>query len=81
LRRVVGSERIGIMVAWITTLHMVGGAGAAYAAGLLRMGFGTYLEAFILSGLLCIVAALAVLLIGSGRDREPVAAPVPVPVG
>ena len=51
------------------------------AAGLLRMGFGTYLEAFILSGLLCIVAALAVLLIGSGRDREPVAAPVPVPVG
>ena len=81
LSRAMGAERIGIMVAWITTLHMVGGAGAAYAAGLLRMGFGTYLEAFILSGLLCIVAALAVLLIGSGRDREPVAAPVPVPVG
>jgi sugar phosphate permease len=78
LRRVVGSERIGIMVAWITALHMVGGAGAAYAAGLLRMGFGTYLEAFILSGMLCIGAALAVLLIGSGRDREPVAAALAV---
>jgi hypothetical protein len=44
----------------------------------LRMGFGTYLEAFILSGMLCIGAALAVLLIGSGRDREPVAAALAV---
>jgi len=78
LRRVVGSERIGIMVAWITALHMVGGAGAAYAAGLLRVAFGTYLEVFILSGLLCIGAALAVLLIGQGQDWEPVAAPVAV---
>ena len=47
-------------------------------AGLLRVAFGTYLEVFILSGLLCIGAALAVLLIGQGRDREPVAAPVAV---
>jgi sugar phosphate permease len=78
LSRVVGNERIGIMVAWITALHMVGGAGAAYAAGLLRMSFGTYLEAFILSGLLCILAAVAVLFIGSGGHREPVAAPVAV---
>ena len=69
LRRVVGTERIGIMVAWITALHMVGGAAAAYAGGLLRIGFGSYLEAFILSGLLCIGAALAVLLIGAGRAR------------
>jgi sugar phosphate permease len=76
LSRVVGSERIGIMVAWITALHMIGGAMAAYLGGLLRMGFGTYLQAFILSGLLCIAAALAVLLIGAGRDRQPVAAPV-----
>ena len=76
LSRVVGSERIGIMVAWITALHMIGGAMAAYAAGLMRVAFGSYLEAFILSGLLCIAAALAVLLIGAGRGREPIAAPV-----
>ena len=78
LSRVVGSERIGIMVAWITALHMIGGAGAAYAAGLMRVAFGSYFEAFILSGLLCIAAALAVLLIGHRRDREPIAAPVAV---
>ncbi|MNC89094.1 hypothetical protein D3C83_49920 [compost metagenome] len=77
LGRVVGVERTGIMVAWITAIHMVGGALAAYAAGLSRMVFGSYLEVFILSGLLCIAAALAVLLIGDRRGREPIAVPVP----
>ena len=42
------------------------------------LGFGTYLEAFMLSGLLCIVAALMVLFIGAGRHhREPAAPPLP----
>ena len=45
---------------------------------MMRISFGTYLEAFILSGLLCIGAALAVLFIGSGRRRlEPAVAPLP----
>ena len=40
---------------------------------MLRIGFGTYLEAFMLSGLLCIGAALMVLFIGvGGREAEPV---------
>ncbi len=76
LVRVMGAARIGIMVAWITAIHMVGGALAAYLGGLLRITFGSYLEAFMLSGLLCIGAALMVLLIGAGRrEREPVAVP------
>src|SRR5271169_265414 len=52
LTRVVGTERIGIMVAWVTAIHMVGGALAAYLGGLLRITFGSYLEAFMLSGLM-----------------------------
>jgi predicted MFS family arabinose efflux permease len=73
---VVGSARTGIMIAWITVIHQVGGAGAAYLGGALRISFGTYLEAFIISGLLCIGAALAVLFIGSGRrGGEPVVYP------
>jgi sugar phosphate permease len=60
-------ERIGIMVAWITVIHQIGGASVAYLAGVLRIGFGTYFEAFMLAGLLCIAAALMVLFIGSGR--------------
>ena len=76
LGRVMGAERLGIMVAWITAIHMVGGALAAYLGGVLRITFGGYLEAFILSGLMCIGAALMVLLIGAGRrGREPVAVP------
>jgi len=78
LNGVVGTERIGIMVAWITVIHQIGGASAAYLGGLLRIGFGTYLEAFMLSGLLSIAAALMVLFISAGRsDREPAAAVMP----
>jgi sugar phosphate permease len=70
LTRVVGTERTGIMVAWITVIHQVGGALAAYAGGVLRISFGTYLEAFLLAGLLCFAAALMALLIGLGRRGE-----------
>jgi sugar phosphate permease len=77
LSGVVGTERIGIMVAWITVIHQIGSASAAYLAGLLRIDFGTYLEAFLLSGMLLIAAALMVLFVGvgrSGRERETVPA-------
>jgi len=67
---VVGAERTGIMVAWITALHMIGGGAAAYLAGLLRISFGTYLEAFMLAGILCVGAALMVLFIGAGHKDE-----------
>ena len=66
LMGVVGPERIGIMVAWITVIHQVGSASAAYLAGILRIAFGTYLEAFILSGISLIIAALMVLFVGAG---------------
>jgi hypothetical protein len=75
LSGVVGTERIGIMVAWITVIHQVGGAAAAYLAGVLRIGFGTYLEAFILSGILLLAASVMVLFIGAGGGREPDIAP------
>jgi hypothetical protein len=42
LSHAVGVERIGIMVAWITVIHQIGGASVAYLAGVLRIGFGTY---------------------------------------
>lgn len=73
LNRVVGSEKIGIMVAWVTVVHQLGGALAAYLGGVMRGMFGTYLEAFVFSGLLLIGAAFMVLFIGAGgREAEPV---------
>jgi sugar phosphate permease len=70
LQGVVGAQRIGIMVAWITVIHQLGSATAAYLAGLLRLDFGTYLEAFILAGILLFVAAAMVLFVGAGRGRH-----------
>ncbi|HWD60076.1 MAG TPA: MFS transporter [Stellaceae bacterium] len=70
LSRTVGAERTGIMVAWISVIHQVGGAGAAYLGGLLRISYGSYQQAFMLSGLLCIGAAVMVLFIGAGRRRD-----------
>ncbi len=70
LSRTVGPGRTGIMVAWISVIHQVGGASAAYLGGLLRISYGSYLQAFILSGLLCVVAAFMVLFIGAGRRRD-----------
>ena len=71
LTGVVGTERIGIMVAWITVIHQVGSASAAYLGGVLRIAYGTYLEAFILSGILLIAAAVMVLFVGAdGRTRQ-----------
>ena len=60
------------MVAWITVIHQVGGASAAYLGGVMRISFGTYLEAFLFAGLLCIAAAAMALAIGAGgRRAEP----------
>ena len=70
LSGVVGPERTGIMVAWITVIHQVGGASAAFLAGVLRISYGSYLQAFMLSGVMCIGAAVMVLFIGAGGSRR-----------
>jgi sugar phosphate permease len=62
-----GTERGPIMFGWIGAAHQLGAALVAFIAGVLRVTFGTYLEAFALSGLLCLIAALMVLFIGSSR--------------
>jgi sugar phosphate permease len=80
LARVAGTERTGILVAWITVIHQLGGALAAYFGGVLRISFGTYLEAFLLAGLLCFTAALMSLLIGAG-GRRPEPAQDAIPAG
>jgi sugar phosphate permease len=70
LSRTVGPGRTGIMVAWISVIHQVGGASAAYLGGLLRISYGSYLQAFMVAGLLCLAAAFMVLFIGAGRRRD-----------
>jgi hypothetical protein len=69
LTNLAGTERIGIMVAWLMVIHQMGSASAAYAAGVLRIAFGSYLEAFVISGLLLVIAAIMSLFIGSGQKN------------
>jgi len=74
--KIFGNERGPMMFGWIAASHQLGAALAAFAAGALRVELGSYLQAFMFSGLLCLVAALMVLLIGRRRDAEE---PLPVP--
>lgn len=63
-----GKEKTGLVYGWIFVSHQLGGASAAFFGGALRENLGTYLEAFILSGLLCLIAAVLSLLIGRTRE-------------
>ncbi|HUZ64741.1 MAG TPA: MFS transporter [Acetobacteraceae bacterium] len=64
-----GRERAGIMFGWIAAAHQIGAASAAYAAGLMRTDLGTYLQAFILAGVLCLGASVMVTFIGRTQPR------------
>jgi len=66
---VFGREKTAIMFGWLAVFHQLGGALAAFFGGLLRMDLGSYLQAFMLAGLLCFLAAAMVLLVGVNRGE------------
>ncbi|MDF5712028.1 MAG: MFS transporter [Nostoc sp. S4] len=66
---VFGKENVGVMFGWIVAGHQIGAATAAFGAGVLRTWMGSYLQAFILSGILCLIAAVCVLQIGQSPTR------------
>ncbi len=69
-----GPERAGIVFGWVFVGHQLGAAFAAFAAGLTRTTFATYLPAFFAAGVLCLIAA-AVMLTIRNNPRAPVPAP------
>ncbi|MBA3292587.1 MAG: MFS transporter, partial [Geodermatophilaceae bacterium] len=58
-----GLERSGIVFGWVFGAHMVGAGVAASVAGLIRTNTGDYAAAWYAAGLLCVIAAFAVLRI------------------
>ena len=60
---VFGRENVGIMFGWIFASHQVGAALAATFAGTVRTYLGDYMIAFILSGIICLLASGLVLRI------------------
>ncbi len=65
-----GREKSGIVYGWVFAAHQVGASSAAYFAGLMRADLGSYLQAFILSGLICMSAAVMVMFIGVDWGRR-----------
>jgi sugar phosphate permease len=59
-----GKEQVGMMFGWIVAGHQLGAAFAALGAGVLHTTLGSYLEAFMISGSLCMIAAVMSLYVG-----------------
>jgi predicted MFS family arabinose efflux permease len=64
---VFGKKDAPVIVSWIVAGHQIGGALAAFGAGEMRFLTGSYMPAFLASGVACLMAALMVLRIARGR--------------
>jgi MFS family permease len=63
-----GPTKAPIVFGWAFAAHQAGGAASAYAAGLTRDAWLTYMPVFVAIGLVCFVAAFAVFAL---RDMRP----------
>jgi predicted MFS family arabinose efflux permease len=70
-----GPEKAGMVFGWVFAGHQIGAATAALGAGIVRTEFSTYLPAFFAAGALCIIAALAVIMVRKSSTAAPVVAP------
>jgi MFS family permease len=68
-----GTARGPVIYGWIGAGHQIGAATAAFGAGVLRVQTNRYVEAFLIAGLMCAIAAILALLIRR-NDAQPAAA-------
>ena len=72
VNEVFGRKSAPVIMSWIFATHQIGGALAAFGAGEVRTWTGSYLLAFMASGIACLAASMLVLRIA--RVRPAVAA-------
>lgn len=70
-----GRDKAPILFGWIFAAHQLGSAIAAATTGLSRDILASYLPAFFVAGMLCIVAALAMGLLRKPKDPAPLPQP------
>jgi len=58
-----GRERAGLVFGWVFAGHQLGAATAAFGAGFLKSDFNTYMPALQIAGVMCMIAAVSVLLL------------------
>lgn len=66
-------EKANLVFGWVFAGHQLGAAFAAWGAGFSRTAYQTYLPAFFIAGVLCLIAALAILAVR--EPREPALTP------
>jgi predicted MFS family arabinose efflux permease len=64
-----GPEKAGMVFGWVFAGHQIGAASAAFGAGLVRTEYSTYLPAFFVAGVLCLIAAALVLTVRKPSAR------------
>jgi len=81
-RECFGGQRAGVVFGWVFASHMIGAGISAWVAGAIREATGSYDPAWWISGGLCVMAAVACLLVPRGNalgvtsdERDPVLAP------
>lgn len=66
-----GEADAPIVFGWIAVGHQAGAAVAAFGAGVVREQTGSYLPAFVLSGVLAVLASIVVIVVGvQGRGKS-----------
>jgi len=68
-----GKEDAPVVFGWLLAGHQLGGATAAFGAGLMRTFLGDYVQTFLIAGVFCVLTALMVLGVGRGRARPALA--------
>jgi MFS family permease len=74
VNEVFGRKAAPVIMSWIFATHQIGGALAAVGAGYVRTWTGSYLLAFLASGLACLLASLLVMRIARARPAVAIAA-------
>ncbi len=62
-----GREKAGLTFGWVFAGHQIGAATAAFGAGALRTDYDTYMPALQIAGVMCLLAALSVMLLSRPR--------------
>ena len=69
-RAVLGPQSGTVIYGWVFCGHQIGASVAAIGAALLRVKFGDYAASFYISGLMCVLASVAVLFIARGKSYD-----------
>ena len=59
-----GKENTGVIYGWIGASHQLGASMAAFGAGAIRTGTGDYRLAFLIAGVLCLIAGASFIVVG-----------------